>query len=92
VTIRSFVDKNGVYWRVWNTHPGNPNTVAEDLRTGWLTFDSTFERRRLAPIPTGWESFPPERLELACRAAEHVRRSDPRGVAAISEDDRKRES
>jgi len=30
---------------------------------GWLCFESTAEKRRLAPIPTGWEFHEPSALE-----------------------------
>jgi hypothetical protein len=48
----------------------------ESLREGWLTFESAAgTRKRLAPIPRGWETAPDERLELMCRVAEEGRRS-----------------
>lgn len=36
--------------------------VALGLEKGWLVFESPLERRRLAPIPEGWESSPPDEL------------------------------
>jgi hypothetical protein len=42
----------------------------EDLRGGWLVFQSSSERRRLAPIPPGWERLSVAALErLRDRAA-----------------------
>jgi hypothetical protein len=69
MSIREFSDSAGVKWRVWSTVPRSPG-VDESLRAGWLTFESTLGRRRLAPIPRGWEEASPERLDLMCRAAD----------------------
>jgi hypothetical protein len=46
------------------------------MRHGWLTFENAAgTRKRLGPIPDGWEQAPDERLELMCRVAEQGRRS-----------------
>lgn len=37
--------------------------LSHDLREGWLVFEATGERRRLAPIPPGWERLGPAGLE-----------------------------
>ena len=58
VAYREFVDDAGTVWRVWDTHPVAANTlrtVSPTYATGWLTFESEAERRRLAPIPPDWE-------------------------------------
>ena len=86
------MDSAGVSWRVWTTRPANPRTVVEELRDGWLTFDSAEDRRRIAPIPKGWESFTDERLELACRAALSVRKSDPSGVPVVGAENERDDS
>jgi hypothetical protein len=80
VAIRVFTDSQGVEWRVWSTVPSNAGSVAPDLRDGWLSFDSGSQRRRIGPIPTGWENISVERLELLCRVAVPTRTSDPFGV------------
>ena len=74
MAIREFVDSKGVTWRVWRTSPRSGYVYSEQLRSGWLTFESEQQRKRLAPIPTGWADATPDRLELMCRAAEAVRR------------------
>ena len=38
-------------------------SLPDALRKGWLAFESRAERRRLAPIPNGWEEMPDARLE-----------------------------
>jgi hypothetical protein len=75
MAIREFTDSAGTAWRVWRTTPRESAIYDESLRTGWLTFESKALRKRLAPIPRGWEDAPPDRLELMCRAAEVVRRT-----------------
>jgi len=76
--ILEFVASDGVTWRVWNTVPSTRTSVSGEFENGWLTFESALGRRRLAPVPANWESAPPERLELMCRAATDVaRRSKP---------------
>ncbi len=55
---REFVDDAGTMWRVWDTHPvaaSTLRTVSPNYAGGWLTFESEIERRRLTPIPAGWE-------------------------------------
>jgi hypothetical protein len=64
--------------------PTNAGTVAPDLREGWLSFDSGSQRRRIGPIPPGWEEVSDERLELFCRIATPTRWSDPFGIVLPS--------
>ena len=47
-------------------------TLAPQLRHGWLAFRNDAERRRLAPIPEGWEQASDAELERYCGAAESV--------------------
>ncbi|MFN2567691.1 MAG: hypothetical protein ABR499_22075 [Gemmatimonadaceae bacterium] len=76
VAMREFTDSAGLGWRVWPTTPRVGSVYDQSLRSGWLTFESaTGSRRRLAPIPRGWEDATRERLELMCRAAEAVQRT-----------------
>ena len=66
-----FTDRAGRQWRVWHTMP-TAEVVAvlpDDWKAGWLTFESGEEKRRLAPVPEGWDRLRPERLELLCRVA-----------------------
>jgi hypothetical protein len=65
--LRGFVDSTGVEWRVWEVIPSraaietSPRTKSRTslqstpYANGWLCFESTEEKRRLAPIPDGWE-------------------------------------
>jgi hypothetical protein len=54
--------------------------LSPDLCAGWLTFESGSERRRLAPVPPGWERLPDTALERLCR------RAQPRGQSAAPAD------
>ena len=44
------------------------------LDGGWLCFEASEEKRRLAPIPTDWLLCPTERLEQYCAKAAAARR------------------
>lgn len=43
--------------------------LAPELRQGWLCFECAGERRRLAPIPSGWELLPEPELAVLCLRA-----------------------
>ena len=54
--------------------------ISPEMVAGWLTFESESGRRRLAPIPPGWERLTDEALERLCH------RAQPRaGDAAVPE-------
>lgn len=90
--LREYKDRKGVQWRVWDVYPepriSGPSRLAEgllnhfphkDLSEGWLCFESAIEKRRVAPIPYGWELMPPASLEDLCSRAGFVSRSDGPG-------------
>ena len=43
------------------------------LASGWLCFEAEEEKRRLAPVPQGWDRLEPDELEGLCTSAEKVR-------------------
>lgn len=43
--------------------------VDPELDGGWLVCESALEKRRIAPIPEGWESCPDAELERLCKRA-----------------------
>jgi hypothetical protein len=49
-----------------------PNFLSPQLAGGWLAFECTTEKRRLAPIPQHWEQLADEELERLCHAARPV--------------------
>jgi hypothetical protein len=46
--------------------------VSSNLVQGWLAFQSKHDRRRLAPIPVGWESMDASALEQLCEQAKSI--------------------
>jgi len=69
---REIEDAHGVLWTVFAVYPsarsGRP-AVHERYRQGWLTFNSSDETRRIAPIPSGWRELSDEQLlALSARA------------------------
>ncbi len=53
--------------------------VEAALAAGWLCFESSAGKRRLAPIPSGWESMPPDSLSTLCERATPVTPRQRRG-------------
>lgn len=43
---------------------------APGVEQGWLCFDSGADKRRLSPVPPGWEAFPEDKLYLLHRMAQ----------------------
>ena len=74
--LREFTDKNGASWRVWVVDPQITQAKLKDRRktpvNGWLVFESGMERRRLSPIPTGWDSIDIDALAELCQKAQVV--------------------
>jgi hypothetical protein len=46
--------------------------VAAEFAYGWLCFETAGEKRRLAPVPEGWDRADDETLEQWCRLAKPV--------------------
>lgn len=83
--LREFTDKSGVAWRVWDVYPtalnrrssGSMPVVGEarvssatpEFAEGWLCFESETDKRRLVPIPNGWEFRDSGGLEELCELA-----------------------
>ena len=43
--------------------------VREGFEQGWLVFDNGIEKRRLAPVPAGWEQMSDYELQTLCGSA-----------------------
>jgi hypothetical protein len=83
MALRVFADAQGIQWTVWATRPDWRGGVPDELKDGWLTFQSGDSRKRLAPIPRDWEEASVTRLQLYCAAADPIsgpRKSGPRDV------------
>lgn len=81
MAVREFADSSGRQWRAWDVAPDelNPRTKDEDYLaqlyfTGWIVFEATDggDKRRLYPIPRGWDELPEAELEVLLRKAEIV--------------------
>ena len=48
------------------------NPVAEEFAYGWLCFETADEKRRLAPVPEGWDRADDETIEQWCCVAKPV--------------------
>lgn len=51
--------------------------VASEYSRGWLCFESEGEKRRLAPVPEGWEEAGPDRMATWLQAAKRVVKCGP---------------
>jgi hypothetical protein len=51
-------------------------TLSEGYGAGWLTFESLDEKRRLIPIPAGWEDFSQAELRVLCDKAKRIARNE----------------
>jgi len=88
--LREFKDQKGVEWLVWDVYPSSGSAADSrvsdsgnafphrELNEGWLCFESAAEKRRVAPIPPGWEMWEPERLETLCSGAGYISRPGTR--------------
>jgi hypothetical protein len=48
--------------------------LPEGYRSGWLCFESPTEKRRLTPLPSGWQSLTIEQLASLLLTAALVRK------------------
>lgn len=66
-------DAAGIEWTVYETAPSaserRAQHLAEAYRNGWLVFESSAEKRRLAPVPAGWEELSDSGLATLCESA-----------------------
>ena len=51
--------------------------VASEFSQGWLCFESDGEKRRLAPVPPGWDEAGPNQLSTWLQAAKRVVKCAP---------------
>jgi hypothetical protein len=81
MAYREFFDEGGQTWRVYEVRPGEGGrVVSAQLAGGWLTFESSAEKRRLAPIPAGWFELPEDSLLSLCGEAMFVRERGESGI------------
>ena len=79
---RTFTDPGGTMWQAWSVVPDEHSDWPEHARkhlpdsmaNGWLCFESEREKRRLHPLPAGWENWSEEELLAFCNSANRVDR------------------
>jgi hypothetical protein len=69
-SAREFVDEAQVRWIAIAVRPSTSKSLNAPFQSGWLSFDSGTETRRLAPIPDGWSSMTDEELSALCKSAQ----------------------
>ena len=109
MTHRTFKDRQGKIWDVWQVHPSAAERrftqrrtnveqrsdeverrsglerrlgeikdsrapVAAEFAYGWLCFETIGEKRRLAPVPEGWDRADDETIEQWCCVAKPAAR------------------
>lgn len=74
--VRAFRDARDMEWEVRAIKPATRDrrapVVRADHANGWLLFTLGLERRRLAPLPPGWDQASEEDLKRWCERAERV--------------------
>ncbi|HEY0152169.1 MAG TPA: hypothetical protein VGB92_09235 [Longimicrobium sp.] len=72
--------QDGREWTVWDVFPTfdarmrMAGEAADQLVQGWLVFECDIEKRRLGPIPDGWDELPEHDLAALLASAVPVRR------------------
>src|SRR5688500_3614004 len=93
--LREFKDSDGVLWQVWTVTADvlDKRTAAEDYmrdwQDGWLCFEHSGARRRLAQFPADWETLADDKLQLLLDQAQAVtqrKRGSTRGEDAVTGD------
>ena len=67
MSYRTFLDADGEEWQAWDVFPSTD--VRRTLVGGWLTFQSSREKRRLAPVPLYWMSADEDELRRLLQSA-----------------------
>jgi hypothetical protein len=83
--MRQLRDAAGVEWMVYEVTPiattwSAIGSLPEGYRDGWLCFESSTEKRRLTPLPSGWQELPTEQLSGLLIHAVQVRRAPKYGL------------
>ena len=81
MSIRILTDQGGTDWQVFEVFPAVDRAsrvqVPASYRAGWLCFQSPLERRRLAPIPLGWQTWDDRALLMSLAQCTGIRRRTP---------------
>jgi len=91
--LREFKDEKGTDWLVWDVYPTNDGERMADgpsvfphreFADGWLCFESKWEKRRVTPVPVGWDQFSDARLGELCSSAGYVSAAGSRASVRVS--------
>ena len=77
MAYRTFVDPDGQEWQVWDVLPSresDPGSRAlaylpSEMAEGWLCFEAGDQKRRLTPLPAGWEEADDAMIAALLRAS-----------------------
>ena len=80
MAFRTFRDRDGREWQVWDVVPGREIEASSrrhqylppEMVQGWLCFETADQKRRLSPCPPDWDQQDDAAMEALCRAAEPV--------------------
>jgi hypothetical protein len=89
MAYREFEDVGGRRWEAWDIHPPRVTPrrsggfdLPEELRDGWLAFQTDGESRRLAPIPGTWSVLSETDLAGLLDRAKLIPRAVGRGTSS----------
>ena len=71
MALRTIVH-HGTEWTVWTVVPSLETRLRVPLSgidSGWLCFQSAAQKRRISPVPEGWEEWPEAELARQLDAA-----------------------
>jgi hypothetical protein len=87
---REIADEGGA-WIVFSTQPRSGANVRPRYADGWLSFHRGSERRRLSPIPEGWEGAGDDQMKAWLTDAERVARAieDDEGGGGLTTEERR---
>ena len=77
MAYRTFTGPDGQEWQVWDVLPNRESEPGSRSRTwlpaemaeGWLCFEAGDQKRRLTPLPAGWEEADDETIGELFRAS-----------------------
>lgn len=92
MAYRTFTDANGQEWNVWDvlpsreSEPGSRSStyLPAEMAEGWLCFEAGEQKRRLTPLPVGWEDADDNAIADLLHASVPARPRGTRAVAAVA--------
>ncbi|HEX8360374.1 MAG TPA: hypothetical protein VF613_09715 [Longimicrobium sp.] len=78
-------------WTVWDVFPTFDARMrmtgesADQLVQGWLVFECDLEKRRLGPVPEGWDELSDEELATLLESAVSVQRRTGEAGGSLTE-------